>query len=94
MSSISHVCTSRAALVLMAAIPFAACAAASSSDVGAPTVQVTPNEAAQRVDVTVDGQPFTSYIYPNTIKKPVLYPLRTASGLEITRGWPEARPGV
>jgi hypothetical protein len=89
----------RAALALLAVLPLAACQSAKSSegavpaDAPAPRVEVTPNEAQQRVDVTVDGQPFTSYIWPNTVKKPVLYPLRTASGLEITRGWPEARPG-
>ena len=32
-----------------------------------PRVQVVPNEAAQRVDVTVDGEPFTSYIWPTTL---------------------------
>jgi hypothetical protein len=57
-------------------------------------VTVVPNEASNRVDVFVDGQPFTSYIWPDTLKKPVLFPLRTASGTLITRGWPmEPRAG-
>ncbi len=57
-------------------------------------VRVVVNEAAQRVDVLVDGKPFTSYIWPDTIKKPVLYPLRTAAGTLVTRGYPlEPRPG-
>jgi hypothetical protein len=57
-------------------------------------VTVMPNEASNRVDVLVDGQPFTSYIWPDTLKKPVLFPLRTASGTIITRGYPlEPRPG-
>ncbi len=57
-------------------------------------VTVVPNEASNRVDVLVDGQPFTSYIWPDTLKKPVLFPLRTASGTIITRGFPlEPRPG-
>ena len=46
------------------------------------------NEAAKRVDVTIDGKPFTSYIWPSTLKKPVLYPLRTAKGTLVTRGFP------
>ncbi|HEV8303948.1 MAG TPA: PmoA family protein [Gemmatimonadales bacterium] len=51
-------------------------------------------EADRRVDVTVDGKPFTSYIWPTTLKKPTLYPLRAASGVVVTRGWPlEPRPG-
>lgn len=59
-----------------------------------PRVQVTPNESARRVDITVDGKPFTSYIYPTSIKKPVLYPLRTATGIVVTRGFPlEPRKG-
>src|SRR5438094_8587726 len=57
-------------------------------------VQVTPNEARRRVDVIIDGRPFTSYIWPTTLKKPVLYPLRTAKGTIVTRGWPlDPRPG-
>lgn len=57
-------------------------------------VSIVPNEAARRVDIFVDGQPFTSYIYPESLKKPVLYPLRTAVGTPITRGYPfDPRPG-
>jgi len=66
-------------------------AAPATPDTG---VTVVPNEASNRVDVLVDGQPFTSYIWPDTLKKPVLFPLRTASGTIITRGYPlEPRPG-
>jgi Methane oxygenase PmoA len=57
-------------------------------------VRVVPNEAAKRVDVFVDGQPFTSYIWPDTLMKPVLYPVRTARGTIVTRGFPmDPRPG-
>ncbi len=57
-------------------------------------VAVVPNEAAHRVDVSVDGQPFTSYLWPDTLKKPVLFPLRAANGTIVTRGWPlEPRAG-
>jgi len=51
-------------------------------------VQVVADEAQQRVDVTVDGKPFTSYVWPSTLKKPVLYPLIGADGVEVTRGYP------
>jgi Methane oxygenase PmoA len=55
---------------------------------------VVPNEAERRVDVLIDGRPFTSYIWPDTVKKPVLYPLRTAKGAMVTRGFPlDPRPG-
>ncbi len=42
----------------------------------------------QKVDVLIDGKPFTSFIYPDNLEKPVLYPLKTASGLTVTRGFP------
>jgi hypothetical protein len=55
---------------------------------------VTEDKGGKRVDITVDGKPFTAYIYPDELKKPVLYPLRTSQGTLITRGWPmDPRPG-
>jgi hypothetical protein len=57
-------------------------------------ISVVADENARRVDISIDGQPFTSYVWPTTLKKPVLYPLRTAKGTIITRGFPlEPRPG-
>jgi methane monooxygenase PmoA-like len=57
-------------------------------------VQVVADEANRRVDITIDGRPFTSYIWPTTLKKPVLFPIVDADGVTITRGWPlEPRPG-
>jgi len=57
-------------------------------------VQVTADEAHQRVNITIDGRPFTTYIWPTTLKKPVLYPIIDADSVTITRGWPlEPRPG-
>ncbi len=57
-------------------------------------VRVVAAEAERRVDVFVDGAPFTSYVWPETLKKPVLYPLRAATGTPVTRGFPfESRAG-
>ncbi len=57
-------------------------------------VRVVKNEASRRVDVFVDGQPFTAYVWPEKLKVPVLYPLRTAKGTIVTRGFPlEPRAG-
>ncbi len=53
-------------------------------------VEVTPYVANRRVDVTIDGKPFTSYIWPTTLKKPVLYPIVDADDVTVTRGWPIA----
>jgi Methane oxygenase PmoA len=56
-------------------------------------VQVVANEAQRRVDITIDGKPFTSYIWPTSLKKPVLYPLIDDQGITVTRGYPlEPRP--
>ena len=55
---------------------------------------IVEDKAGKKLDVLIDGKPFTSYIYPDDIMKPVLYPLRTADGLLVTRGWPlDPRPG-
>ena len=51
-------------------------------------VSVSANEAARRVDILVDGRAFTSYIWPETQKKPVLFPLNAADGTPVTRGFP------
>jgi hypothetical protein len=60
-------------------------------------VEVIRKDAEKRVDIFVDGQPFTSYLYTDTmpvLKKAVLHPLRTAKGKIITRGFPlEPRAG-
>jgi hypothetical protein len=58
------------------------------------SVKLVHDEQLQRVDITIGGKPFTSYIYPSTIKKPVLYPVLTSSGTAVTRGFPlEPRAG-
>ena len=59
-----------------------------------PRIQVVPHAVAPRVDVSIDGKPFTSYIYERSQKKPSLYPLRTAKGTIVTRGYPlDPHPG-
>jgi hypothetical protein len=60
--------------------------------IGAPAqhVEVIRKDSDRRVDVLIDGQPFTSYIWPATLKKPVLFPIRSAHGTVVTRGFPLA----
>jgi hypothetical protein len=61
---------------------------------GAPGVKVVTNEAQHRVDVTINGEPFTSYLWATSQRKPVLYPLIAPDGTTVTRGYPfETRPG-
>ncbi|MDE3187017.1 MAG: PmoA family protein [Acidobacteriota bacterium] len=69
-------------------------AAASFAATRTKGVQVVADEANRRVVITIDGHPFTSYIWPTSLKKPVLYPLITDEGITVTRGYPlEPRPG-
>lgn len=57
-------------------------------------VQVIPRPGDRRVDVLVGGNPFTAYIWPTSLKGPTLFPIRTASGTPVTRGYPlEPRAG-
>jgi hypothetical protein len=42
----------------------------------------------RKVDIYIDGDIFTSYIYPENLEKPVLFPVRTAAGTIVTRGFP------
>jgi hypothetical protein len=57
-------------------------------------VEVAPRPEERRVDVRVDGEPFTAYIWPERLAKPVLYPIRTSEGTLVTRGFPlDPRPG-
>ena len=58
------------------------------------TFTVQPDTAHQRVEIRANDQLVTSYIYPKSIKKPVLYPLRTLAGTVVTRGFPlNPQPG-
>jgi len=81
------------ALGAVGAIAFWAGAAGHTAEVR-PKVEVQSRAAERRVDVLVDGQPFTSYVWPDRLAKPVLYPIRTAKGTLVTRGFPlDPRPG-
>ncbi|MGI4854204.1 MAG: DUF6807 family protein, partial [Janthinobacterium lividum] len=51
-------------------------------------VEVRRDDAHRRVDITVDGKPFTSYLWPTSLKKPVLFPLITSNNVTVTRGYP------
>ena len=52
------------------------------------TIKFVKHEADKKVDVMIDGKFFTSYWWPDTVYKPILYPLLTASGTPVTRGFP------
>lgn len=57
-------------------------------------VQVIQSKSENKIDVIIAGKIFTSFLYPDTLEKPVLYPVRAADGKIITRGFPiNTRPG-
>jgi len=53
-----------------------------------PPIRVLLNEAYPKIDVTVDGKPFTTYHYDRTVKKPYLYPVLLDGKHPLTRGYP------
>jgi len=46
------------------------------------------DEGGKKVEVYVGGEFFTAYIYPDNMEKQTLYPIMSASGKFITRGYP------
>ncbi len=58
---------------------------------GREKIHVIPHAQEMRVDVLVDGKPFTSFLYTDTLAaltKPVLWPVISAAGDTLTRGFP------
>ncbi len=53
-------------------------------------IQFLHDTTAKSINVSIDGKPFTSYLYTDTLLKTVLFPLRTPLGTIITRGYPIA----
>ena len=48
----------------------------------------------RRVDICVGNSLFTSFLYPDSLEKPVLFPIKDAAGTFVTRGFPlNPRPG-
>lgn len=48
------------------------------------------NYTDKKIDVLIDGELFTSFRWPDNVSKPVIYPIFTSAGTEITRGFPIA----
>lgn len=51
-------------------------------------VKIVKNENEQKVDIFIGQKPFTSFLFPDTLAKPVLYPIYAANGTVVTRGFP------
>jgi len=51
-------------------------------------IELITKAEEKKVDVLIGGKLFTSYIYPDNIKKPVLWPVISEGGNELTRQYP------
>jgi hypothetical protein len=69
---------------------FAACCAVVIFSAALPGANsgVTFKKDTDRIDVLIDGKPFTSYYFSSSLPRPFFHPLRTADGKIVTRGYP------
>lgn len=57
-------------------------------------VEFVEHQAEKKIDVLIDDKLFTSYRWPDNVYKPILYPIVSAGGNTVTRGFPlEPREG-
>jgi len=75
-------------LVIILSFPFITQAAKPGEKGKGLKIAFVTNEEAKKIDVMIDGKPFTSYCWYDNVFKPVLYPVYTSEGTEITRGFP------
>lgn len=53
-----------------------------------PKVVLVKDKVHPQIHVTIKGKHFTDFFFPDTIAKPVLYPIKAPNGTVITRGFP------
>ncbi len=53
-----------------------------------PRAGVALRRDGSHVDVLIGGRPFTTYYFDPTVAKPYFFPLRSAAGTVVTRGFP------
>lgn len=51
-------------------------------------VKIVKDSKENKLDVLIGGKLFTSFLYPANLEKSVLYPIFSAKGTEVTRGFP------
>lgn len=58
------------------------------------TVKVVKAANEKKIDIFIGGKIFTTFLYPDSLEKPVLYPVHAANGTDVTRGFPlNPQPG-
>jgi hypothetical protein len=84
-------------IILFIAVFFGSCGTKSTSKVQNNqdfSIAFVSKEVDKQIDVMIDGKLFTSYCWFDGVYKPILYPVFSSSGTEITRGFPlKPRPG-
>ena len=79
------------AVILIIVLISVSCGSFSSkkgSDEGDLKVTLIDKSADKRIDVMIGDKLFTSFIWPENVYKPVLFPVYTSAGTVITRGFP------
>ena len=57
-------------------------------------INIVTDSVHKKILINAGNQSFTAFIYPDSLEKPVLYPIVAAGGETITRGYPlMPRPG-
>lgn len=57
-------------------------------------VKIKKLSSQKKIDVFIGNKLFTSFLYPDSLEKPVLYPVHAANGTIVTRGFPfNTQPG-
>ena len=51
-------------------------------------VKVVKVKKENKINILIGDKLFTSFLYPDTLEKPVLYPVFAADGIDVTRGFP------
>jgi hypothetical protein len=54
----------------------------------AEAVKIIKEKNENKINIFIGQKLFTSFLYPDTLEKPVLYPLYTSNGTMVTRGFP------
>lgn len=74
------------AVLLLPLIAMASAAVAQKAEI----VKVEKIAGKNEVDIVIGNKLFTSFLYPDSLEKPVLYPVHAANGTVVTRGFPLA----
>lgn len=81
-----------ALLLALTGVVGGGCSTSSTEARSTPTVKLT--RLSDRVQIDVEGKPFTEYLFGSASARPFLYPLLAADGTKLTRDFPMANvPG-